>query len=532
MGTPVEHELGEARTVKPRNRVYKVLPVIALNYDGGITEDGELIPMDELIEKLPLMSPTLFAMVGIADWIGYLDTIFRERDSKHWQWRATSHERDICRPDGVRIAARVSTLIHYFGFQEGNYAGGRRVYHKAIDPVSMYGHSLDTVYPDESLSTIERTLRWAVSIRDFCAENQIEVRPTIGSISAQFLTDRRFYPKPRRKVPAKINERVRENLVGNYYHLNVQPSAREEFTAIYLDQHRAHHYHARTLHFPDANHLYAHGRFCDLAESVFEYVPDGFMGLYCLDVRPPKHPSYPSFLDDECCRVFVYSNEIPHLLDLGYEILGIRAAWGSYQRDRGLNRFAQFAESQLDRYKDTPWLKPLLLSTYGTLAIRPLQRTSVFRLVKSGTPARLHTGHFHLDGMQTQSKQKIEPGIANVLHRGMIEAATRSESIGLAQYLTYKGHQILSIYADAVIVKLDEDNPLPLLPDPWRSKGTLNHLQFINQQAFMSGEMTKLPGVTREIREYRQQNTGPAPRMVPYIQALSGQTEYKQIGTH
>jgi hypothetical protein len=115
-----------------------------------------------------------------------------------------------------------------------------------------------------------------------------------------------------------------------------------------------------------------------------------------------------------------------------------------------------------------------------------------------------------------QRPQKLEPGIVNVIQRGMIEAATRSESIALAQYLEHKGQRILAIYADAVIIEQDDDRPLPLLFDPWEVKRTLNHYQPINTQAFTSDSMTRLPGVSQELRQYRQHAPGYAPRRVMY----------------
>jgi hypothetical protein len=481
------------RTVRPRTRQYRRLPVVAISHDHTLSEDGEIGSVGTLIDTLHAAPPTLYVKVAAADFVAELDKYYAEWDADHWQWRASIHERAIVRPDGLKVAARVSTAIHYFGFKGGNY-------HKIIDPVTMYGHKLDTIWPGDQ-SAIERLLAWGITLRDFCHKNGLDIRPTIGSISSQFLTDRRFYPRKRRKVPAAINERARENLPGNHYVLTVQPSSKREFTAHYLDQHRAHHYHARTAALPDSNYLYAYGRFTDLEECDLGIPVEGFYGLYCLDLELPARYRRSHWIT-KTERQFVYSNELPHLEDLGYRVTGIRAAWGSRKQDTGLSKYAQWAGKQLDHYGDKPWIKPLLLATYGTLATRPTTAEAVFRMARRGEPVDLFTGGRVMSGKRVTAPKKLEPGIANVIHRGMIEAATRSESIGLAQWLTAQGHRILSIYADAVIVEHDDDLPLPSLLPPWRSKTTLNHLQFISQQAFVSGEMTKLPGVTSELRKY------------------------------
>jgi hypothetical protein len=124
-----------------------------------------------------------------------------------------------------------------------------------------------------------------------------------------------------------------------------------------------------------------------------------------------------------------------------------------------------------------------------------MTRKTVYRLAKRGEPVALRTGRRKLTGLLVETPRKLEPGIAHVIQRGMIEAATRSESIGLAQWLTHQGHNILSIYADAVIV--EDTGPLPeFIPEPWRIKEELTHLEFITAQAFRSDQMTKLPGVS------------------------------------
>lgn len=438
-----------------------------------------------------------------------------------FQRRTSTFERDIVRPDGRKVASRVSIVTHYFGWKGGNY-------HKIIDPVVMYGKGLDDVWPTEVggfNDPLVRLLRWAVTLQNFCQRVGVDVRPTIGGISSQFHTDFKFYPKARRKVPAKINERARERMPGNHYLLTVEPH-KEEFTAYYLDQRRAHHYHASRIQFPASDTLYAYGRFTDLAECVYniEQVYPHISGLYCLDlVRTTKHQPF-SWLKRTIAqeRAFVWSNELSHLLDSGWRVKGVRAVWGSRHRDTGINRYARWAESQLDKYEDAGWLKPLLLSAYGILAIRPRHAEAVFRLAKSGTEVTFRTGKHSMSGRLVRSQRKLEPNIANVLYRGMIEAATRSDSIGLAQYLSANGHHVLSIYADAVIVEVDDDLTLPLLPEPWRNKQTLNHLEFFSQQAFVSGEMTKLPGVGREILKRPLRSPAPEFTYIPMQQFIEG----------
>lgn len=514
------------RIVKPRNRTPRRLPVVAIAGGKVLTEDGQLLSIDELVDQLVTWGPTLFAIDNAGDFIaGWLDPVFRVRYNKSWQWRASAQERNICNPNGTKIAARVSTTIHYMGWKGGTF-------HKVIDPVGMYGRKLEEIWPDEWPGQPQwvRMLNWAVALRDYCDKQGIEVKPTLGAIGAQFLTDRQFYPNARRKVPAATNAAVREELPGNHYDLRATAEPGTEFTAHYLDQQRAHHYHARSTPMPHADHLYAYGDFHELKRVSFQHPRPGFMGLYCLDLKCVGIPrfswirhtyDYTDRLEYQLEKVFVYSNELPHLLDMGYEVIGIRAAWGGFKRDEGIARYAAWAEKQLDDYGDPPWLKQLLLATYGTLATRPKEHDSVFRIASTGENVLLFTGANRLEGLRVKGRRKLEPRIANVLHRGMIEAGCRSDSVGLAQWLDGLGYNVLSIYADAVMVEADDDKPLPTIPDPWRSKETLTYLQFINQQAFSSSQMTKLPGVSRDLLKYRQRTPGHAPRRTLYT-ALDG----------
>jgi len=454
------------------------------------------------------MPSTLFAAQNGADLLSYLDNIFAVPYSSIWQWRTSDVSREMPSTNAkVKCIRKVTVAVQYFGFKNTDKRSGS-VYHRLIDPVTMYGKPLTDLIPGNK-SKLVLLLEWAVTLRDWCIANDLEVKPTTGGISAQLLTDPRFYDKPRRKVPAATNDRAREHLPGNHYVLTVTPSPEHEYRVTYIDQRRAHHYHAQLVHFPHANHLYAFGNFHNLEGYYREQPSSRFMGLYCLDLQAPSQGDYFSWLDDrQLTRQFIYTNELTHLLDMGYKVVGIRAAWGSTHRDTGLNKLAAWACTQLDEYDNAQWLKPILLSAYGCLACRADHAEAVFRLAKKGTERTIATGRRRLTGIATKRPQKLEPGIVNVIQRGMIEAATRSESIGLAQHLACHSQNVLQIYADAVIIETDDDRSLPLLPEPWEVKQTLNHYQPLSKQAFIADGMSRLPGVSHiELKAYNARRT-------------------------
>lgn len=503
-----------ARTVKPNRRTHTVLPVIAIvcgaNSDEGeyLSESGETGTVSKLIDTLPKASPTLFCTVGAADFVAMLDEIYTPLYPSSWQRIYGVEAKDVTPVNGIARAARCTTPVTLFGWKDRD--GG--AFHRIIDPVTMYRNALGDIWPGEE-NDIRKLLRWGVTLRDFCADNNLRVSPVLGGMAAQLLRDRRFYPNDRRKVPTVINERARETIPGNHYFLNVLPDPSNNFTAHYLDQHRAHHYHARHTLLPDSNNCFAYGRFQDLRDVAFCDVDPRFMGLYCLDLDAPArrtpfdfigHNSLADRIGDKVNAQFVYSNELPYLLDAGFRITGVRAAWGSIVRDTGLPKYARWASDQLDEYGDPAWLKPLLLAVYGVLATRPMTRKAVFRMAKKGTPVTFRTGRRKISGLYIETPRKLQPGVAHVIQLGMIQAATRVESIGLAQWLDSLGHTILSIHSDSVHVEANDDKPLPeFIPEPWRCKQTLTYLQYISEQAFLSNQMKCLPGVSgQELRRY------------------------------
>lgn len=503
------------QTVKPRKRTYPALPVIAIYGGQALAETGEMITERELLRNLSKMPARLFVKMDAASYVAQLDARYRKQNPGTWNCRFITKETRLNQTDGYARCSREQIVCHYFGWK----TSGKGSFHKIIDPFIF----LEKKLPKRTDKPYIRILlEWGVALRDFCDENGLEVRSTAGAISGQFLTDPRFYPNARRKVPRATNDRVRECLPGNYYSLSVTPRSDLEYTAHYLDQHSAHHYHAARITFPASDELYAYGRFTDLDSCVFDHTWDDFYGLYCLDLLAPPVRRTPVWMRDWLNHTlnepeilekrYVYSNELPQLFDFGYQVTGVRAAWGSHKQDEGINAYARWASERLAE-NPSGWLKRLLLATYGVLAITPRDSVSLYARATKGELATVRIGSETFTGYKIQQKVKLEPRIANVLHRGMIEAACRGESIGYADYLETRGYQVLSIYSDAVIVHANDELPPPPLCDPWRLKRTLHHLQFINTQAYKSAEETKIPGgIGREILKYIQQSPGHAPR--------------------
>jgi hypothetical protein len=330
-------------------------------------------------------------------------------------------------------------------------------------------------------------------------------------------------------VPYVINARAREQLPGNYYKLYEQEETRHD--AYYLDQTSAHHSCARDLKFPSANQLYGKGHFKTLIDKPG--LPDKVLtayGMFYAKISVPHYPPgmfpppYASEQGEHCA--YFYSNELPMMKTLGITILYVIAAWVSPIRDFGLNRYAKWCLAEIARDEQTRnWKKPLLLSTYGILAATP----GIHRVGYAKAKGKLTTfgaGGHRLPVYEKQTTKTTEPGYANVIHRGMIEAECRLRSLGLARELFSQGHDIYAVYADSVfIMARDKDGlnrPLPIPPAGWTVEACLTELRFHNEVSFTSNQMQKLPGIPQRATVLRASFGARGPRDKPKTATIVG----------
>lgn len=523
------------RSVKPRKPFTLDMPVMAVHNGKVLLETGELFDYDKLPELIVSQPSSIVVSHLVGHMVRDLDEIFE--DNPQWQFRASPVEREVWGPNRKYKTTIRDTTINFFGFKGKSKKKGH--YHFPISPLTFCLKTVDALRRNlpEEIDTIHKLMLWGIDLRSFLQENEMALRPTAGGIASQLLRDPRFYPNDRRKVPLHTNRKGREKLPGNFYKLYnavlSEPPQRWEkinqiantptdvkvddgvfgYRATYLDQTSAHHSAAKDLDFPNANTLRRRGRFSTLRDKPYaKYGTDKYnwlikqYGLFYLAVECPRFlPS--SFPLPECgekdgyTQGYFYSNEIPYLIELGVRIQHIIACWTSPDRDRGLNKYAEWAieqigESGADR---KPWLKPTLLSTYGVLAAKPKKLEYGYKQAENAFETQYPCGSGFITVQARRMEKLHEMPSANVIHRGMIEAETRLRSLQLAKELTKQGHNILAIYADSVFV--EDGQQLPLLPYPWRVQEHLTGLKFQSATHFTSAELTKQPGIPSRLRE-------------------------------
>lgn len=509
------------KPVKPRKPRALNKPIIAITDKRILLENGEEYPAAEL----PLVIRTQPSSILVAHHFGaiirYLDKEFAENPL--WQFRASPVERSAWAPERKRKAVMRDCTIGYLGFKGENKKKGH--YHYPLCPETFILKTVSELRRDIADGDgAVKLMEWAKDVRAFLQKHDLNLSPSSGGIAAQLLKDAKFYPEARRKVPRHTNAKVREHLPGNFYRLYEAKEGRGRHRAAYLDQNSAHHYAASKLEFPSANTLKRRGRYSTLADRPFaKYGTPKYneliaqYGLFYLAIETPRFFET-DFPLPECTagksdygyrRGYFYSNELPYLAELGVRIRHIIACWTSPDRDYGLNKYSEWAVNEIAKSQPVskPWLKPTLLSTYGVLAAKPKILEFGYKQAKGGEPKRYPCGNGFLDVEAKASKKMREPLMANVLHRGMIEAETRLTSLRLARSLAKQGYKILAIYADSVFVEADD---LPFLPQPWRIQEFLTSLHFQSATHFTSREISKTPGVPSNMRD--RANLPPRPK--------------------
>lgn len=425
------------------------------------------------------------------------------RNDPEWNVRFTVAQSESFHRDGEIRAPKIRSVkdirISMFGFRDTKR---QTKYFHTITPLDFMDDFRE--YGDPDWPEYIRLYKWAGSVRQWVRRHKLKMSPTRGGLSAQLLRDKKFYPDIRRKVPKQTNENARPAMPGNFYAMREESIDKLYHAVFVIDQQNAHHYAAETVNLPNANDLFASGRFATQSDKPYArekrftyenllseiglfrcriYVPKGLTGMI-----PPWAQS------PGLHNVYLYSNELDLAKSLGIEIRYISYAWTSREIDEGLRKYAQWAQRQVKEYPEhRQWLKPTLLSGYGILGARPRHIEIAHYRSDKGKSHTYFLGPTPVKMKRMKTKHKIQPVVANTVQRGMIEAETRRLSIELARRMELEGHTVIAIHADGLLVR-DEGQQLPLLPPPWRVKDRLTGFQAIDDVSYRSDTVCILPG--------------------------------------
>jgi hypothetical protein len=496
------------RFVKPRKPYSKAIPIIAVDKDMQAWSDFDSVPMPRPLSDVLTDCKTSGhsgrhpgSILVCTNPIRVLLHIHEQfKAHSEWNFKVSIHDKDTY-VNGAVQTAKDDANVSFFGFRDTEYRN--TWYHYVIAPSRYTRTPLRELIPGDK-PEIVKLYDWACSLYAFASKNKIKLSGSAGGLASQLLRDERFYPVKRRKVPMATNERAREALPGNHYEMRSVPK-RVYPAAVYFDQENAHHYAARTVKLPNADWLYARGYFhekrewCTPETQEYKHTVFNEYGLLYARVWVPRHLD--GYLPPWAGRAglhdaYIFTNEIPLLEQLGVEIRYLYASWTSPTTDNGLAKYGRWAEKEIQKRKaDKKWLKSVFLAAYGVLASKPRRYEFGYYRAK-GEYGPLEMGPHEIQVVRTKTRKENQLPIANVIHRGMIEAETRKLSIELARQFEREGFEVLSIYADGVIVRDDavQENQFPLVPAPWRAKHRLKHIAFLDATAFESELLSKMPG--------------------------------------
>lgn len=506
-----------------------------------IPDTAELLVGAEIVDRLATKTDVPWAVA--TDDAGSLYAFLEREGPRLPDYKARGSIREARGYTTTGTMTRAATV--YASFTD--FGWGKRARSIVLDPRAFSDLPSDELLgaPHDDADPSRRLMRlclWAGDVLDWCRAAGVNVRPGRGGIAAQFLTDARWWPQTRRKVPRRLNAEARAELPGNYYRLfstDVHP------TAVELDQKASHHNVASRVTFTDADTLHGYGATGEAAataERVLCRPGDerwseltAMHGLFWIKIDAAqraigRHVPIPQIIAEGISVIPVWSSELPDVLaEPGVEIIGVVGAIVSRTSSDALNGYARWALDQLDanagNARRMRWLKPLLLAVYGTMAQSPKPHQSF-----STTPTANSTSELVVLGTQlvevsvARSQRAQEPRYVNVADRGIIEAETRAETIRVAREIeaaedAATGAEIVALYADSVLVAPDarlgamasdgdeHSEWIRAIGARARAAGRgvwresqLTDLQMLNVNAYQSNQVTKRPGVARATR--------------------------------
>lgn len=446
-------------------------------------------------------------------------------------------ERTIFSANGLSDKPRHQSYIR--SFRDAHINSGRRGTNKPGIIMGMSELTDRPVYDffggdPENLALELATI--AYDYVEWCRETDFPVANGRGAQASQFLMDSRFGWFPRRIIPLRHCRIAQENLPAVYARA-FEPAGPTDGFVREVDQKSAHHYSAILNGTANSSTLVAYGLgsdslICSPGSEKWERLVKSYgMHKLLLKVdhaevnRRIKFPFLETLSDQPFVQAWVWSSEINAVInEPGVEIVGALATLSSRRSNPGLSNFAKFSMREIDRNRGTTrmtWLKPLLVSAYGVLAIPP-KEGAAWTTIPSKNTHNARSVPWIVEGREVQlyvyAKRKIpSPRFANPFDTGIIQAATRAETIAMARKLEVlnDGRVVMCMGDSCLFSSKDkgqllifaEDEYAASMGDPlgalseagheWRVKQELTNFEILASNSYRSDQTEKRPGIPR-----------------------------------
>ncbi len=427
-----------------------------------------------------------------------------------WTMRITDAKRrhPIPTMDGT-VGYRGTFFVDYFCVDTKSGSRGKRLPRKRISVINLER------FVRHPPTGPEQQLEMALALLHLAKSRGVKIKNSNGALGSALLKSMDRWESKRHAAPQFINRIGRRYLPGNYYGISTRATGKIPF-GYYLDQSGSHHSIAQVVGIPHPHFLrargYTKGKFENPelwkhwtreGDNVFQDILDGkHYGLVLARVYVGQTGRYDSHLYPPWAKkrgkryVWLWTPELRFIqADDRLHLDSFMAGFTSTIRDAAIAEYGTWALNYLkDNLWAKPYTKPALLSAYGMLAFNSETRPTVRRYWGGnvrGTKVRLpeagivHERSFDLD-------DRYQHAICNTIARGVIEAETRTRSLEYAKELHGQGFHIAQVYSDGIFV---ETNQLPFIRDGWRIEGEHTNVSIPRSNAFISDQVTKLPGI-------------------------------------
>lgn len=333
-------------------------------------------------------------------------------------------------------------------------------------------------------------------------DNNIPMGNTISSVGSKLLTDERFWPESRGRVPRATNRILRSELPGVEQSIHTNTCERIP-QAVAFDQRRSYHKVAQGVPTPSPDDLYAKGYFQDPEDTRIWIQPDTVLykrtisepgSIHVMATSRPKRggeyrPAKWDFTGYQ--KLHLWTNEVEDAIKTGITIHGIVCARTSESPDIGIATYGKWAEQQIDKADGTraAWLKPALHSLYGILGSR-----TTLCATHSTNIAGKSSLYFAGSQYDCDTNERVsEHPCTNVATLGVLQAEMRARTNRKASELQKNGFTILHTHADGLHATPPIQPELRSI-DPIWSEELRSNLVYLDRVSWLSGEGHTLPG--------------------------------------
>lgn len=462
--------IDQRTVIKPLQRTYSNTSIYIVTDDEIITEDGLLLTHEQAINSMPWKQYPKNVFVTGTNLAPFLAKVVDQWEcfTDFFNLIAKPTYREVLNKGNEKQRRIIAVVPSYFGFYEWTDNRHKRYkqIHHLFDPLQfLSNHASAVTHLHDACTDPYKLLTLIKAYRKICKELDIPMTNSASHFGSMMLRHRKFFPDTRYKVSRHVNKVAAQAKVGQH---EWRANRRAKRTIVMaLDQRRAHHTCASEMVFPHSDTLRLRGNHYDM-ETPFKDIKAyrNYHGILYINITIPENtpegtPQFPELQHKGTFNIWIATNEVNAWISCGAQINYVICSIATKQIDRGLNYYATYVRSILDKpqpsYVST-FTKMLYFRAYGLLGMRPIRTEKFYLHCHTDHQCEVkqeHLGHDLILPMHHHgSDYEREPVYVNQVWRAMLEREARKRVIMEARRLHFeKGKYIVGIYADSIYVK-------------------------------------------------------------------------------